>query len=48
LETKKADLQSKYNDLINAKDEKWEEMKNAFSSAADSFKEGFSKISSLF
>lgn len=48
LETRKADLQSKYQDLLHASDEKWEEVKSAFSSAADSFKEGFSKIASLF
>jgi len=48
LKAKKADLQQKYNNLMEAKDEKWEEVKEAFSSAADSFKEGFSKITSLF
>ncbi|MDD2278337.1 MAG: hypothetical protein PHI03_12735 [Bacteroidales bacterium] len=48
LKSQKDNLQAKYNELIKASDEKWGEVKNAFSSAADSFKEGVSKISSLF
>jgi hypothetical protein len=48
LKSKKVELQAKYNKLVNASDENWEEVKNAFSSASDSFKEGFSKIASLF
>ena len=47
LESKKVDLQSNYYALLNATDEKWEEVKSAFSEAADSFKEGFSKLSAL-
>ncbi|MDA3815989.1 MAG: hypothetical protein PF486_01345 [Prolixibacteraceae bacterium] len=47
LKTKKKELQAKYDALVNASDEKWEEVKSAFSSAADSYKEGFSKIASL-
>ncbi len=48
LKSKEKDLQEKYDDLINASDDKWEEVKSAFSSATDSFKEGLSKIKSLF
>lgn len=48
LKSQRDNLQAKYNELIKASDEKWGEVKNTFSSAADSFKEGLSKISSLF
>lgn len=47
LKTKKKELQAKHDELVIASDEKWEEVKSAFSSATDSFKEGFSKIASL-
>ena len=47
LKAKKKDLQAKYDKLGNTSEEKWEEVKNAFSSASDSFKEGFKKITSL-
>lgn len=48
LKSQKDNLQAKYNELIKASDEKWGQVKNTFSDAADSFKEGLSKISSLF
>ncbi len=48
LKMKKNELQVKYNKLVDSTEENWEEVKDAFSSAADSFKEGFSKIASLF
>jgi len=47
LQAKKKELQTKYDKLDNASEEKWEEVKNAFSSASESFKEGFKKITSL-
>ena len=47
LKVKMNELQAKYNKLDNASDEKWEEVKNAFSAASESFKEGFKKITSL-
>lgn len=47
LKTKKKELQAEYDLLINASDDKWEEVKSTFSSATDSFKEGFLKIASL-
>ena len=47
LKAKKKDLQAKYDKLGNTSEERWEEVKNAFSSASDSFKEGFKKITSL-
>lgn len=48
LKAKKDELTAKYNKLIDSSDENWEEVKSAFSSAAESFKEGFLKIGSLF
>ncbi|MDA3892372.1 MAG: hypothetical protein PF517_11975 [Salinivirgaceae bacterium] len=48
LKAKKKELQAKYDGLDSASDEKWEEVKSTFSSATDSFKEGFSKIATLF
>ena len=47
LKERKKDLQDKYDKLGNTSEEKWEEVKNAFSSASESFKEGFKKITSL-
>ncbi|MFC2087197.1 hypothetical protein ACFLSA_03420 [Bacteroidota bacterium] len=47
MKTQKNHLQAKYNELINASEEKWDEVKSAFSSATDSFKDEFSKIASL-
>jgi hypothetical protein len=48
LESNKRELKTRYNELINASEDKWEEAKEAFSSASDSFEKGFSEISSLF
>ncbi len=48
LEAKKSDLETMYAELNKASEDKWEETKDAFSSAFYSFKEGLSKISSLF
>jgi hypothetical protein len=48
LETRKSGLETKYAELKKASEDKWEETKDAFSSASDSFKEGVVKISSLF
>jgi uncharacterized protein YdcH (DUF465 family) len=48
LKVKKLELQARYDKLAEATEENWEEVKEAFSSALDSFKEGFSKIASLF
>jgi len=48
LRSKKDRLIEQYDALANSSEGKWEEAKEAFSSASDSFKEGFSKISSLF
>jgi hypothetical protein len=47
LKHQKNDLQAKHDELAVASDDKWEEVKTAFSSAKNSFKEGFSKIGSL-
>jgi hypothetical protein len=48
LKQKKVELKAKFEKLENASEEKWEETKNAFASASVNFREGFSKISSLF
>jgi predicted nuclease with TOPRIM domain len=47
LREKKKDVQAKYDELESTSDEKWEEVKGAFSSAFDSFKEGLKKITSI-
>ena len=47
LREKKKDVQTKYDELESTSDEKWEEVKGAFSSAFDSFKEGLKKITSI-
>ena len=48
LKKKKADLQSKYDKLEDAVEDKWEEVKNAFTESAGSFKAGFSRLGKLF
>ena len=48
IEGKGAELKVQYAELENASEQKWDEVKKAFTSASDSFKEGFVKISSLF
>lgn len=47
LKSKKSEMESKLADLEDATEDKWEEAKIAFSSASDSFKEGFEKLKSL-
>jgi len=47
LKAKKEELQAKYHELDTTSEERWEEVKTAFSSAFDSFKEGFKKITSV-
>jgi len=48
IEAKGDELKVQYAELENASEQKWDEVKKAFTSASDSFKEGFVKISSLF
>jgi len=47
LREKRKDIQAKYDALGNTSEERWEEVRGAFSSALDSFKEGVKKITSL-
>jgi len=47
LRAKKEELKAKYNELDDTSEERWEDVKTAFSSAFDSFKEGLKKITSL-
>jgi hypothetical protein len=48
LKAKKDELQANYDQLLVATEDNWEEVKEAFSSASVSFKEGISKIASIF
>ena len=47
LKALKKDVQAKYDKLEYSSEEKWEEVKNAFSSASESFKDGIKKIKSI-
>ena len=47
LKAEKEGLKEKYDNLMNATDEKWDETKKAFTSASESFKAGVSEITSL-
>ncbi|MEN0049537.1 MAG: hypothetical protein AAF806_20925 [Bacteroidota bacterium] len=48
LEAKSTEMKNQYEALRDSADEKWEEVKAAFSDASASFEEGFSKIAALF
>ncbi|MFT4968641.1 MAG: putative nucleic acid-binding Zn-ribbon protein [Chitinophagales bacterium] len=48
LKEKKLDLQSKYDDLENASEDKWDDVKISFSKASESFKKGFLDLLSIF
>ena len=48
LKSKKELLKAKYDELTGSSEDKWEEAKEVFSSASESFKEGLGKIASLF
>ncbi|MFW5850857.1 MAG: hypothetical protein ACOCWB_01405 [Bacteroidota bacterium] len=48
LQKKKGDLQSKYDELLNAAEDKWQESSSVFSASADYFKKGFSELGNLF
>ncbi|MFK7755630.1 MAG: hypothetical protein AB8B53_01720 [Flavobacteriales bacterium] len=42
------DLKTKYDSLLEASEEKWEEIKDTLSDSLSSFKEGFSKLGDMF
>lgn len=48
LKDTKEDLKTKYDSLLEASEEKWEEIKDSLSDSMESFKEGFSKLGNLF
>lgn len=48
LKSKRNDVKARFDKLADATEEKWEESKDVFASASDSFKEGFNKLKSLF
>lgn len=48
LKVKRDKVKERYDKLSGATDEKWVEVKAAFSAASDDFREGFSKLGSIF
>jgi len=48
LKAKRNKVKTKYDELADATEEKWEEAKDVFSSAGESFKEGFDRLKTLF
>jgi chromosome segregation ATPase len=48
LKKKKAELQTRYDKLEDVVEDKWEDVKKAFSESAGSFKEGFSRLGKIF
>ena len=48
LKLKKEDLMMKYRKLQDSADDEWDDVKMAFSAASESFKDGFSKLASIF
>jgi hypothetical protein len=48
LKLKKEDLMLTYRKLQDSTEDDWDDVKLAFSSASESFKDGFSKIASIF
>lgn len=48
LKSKRNEVKAKYDELDEAKDEKWEEKKDIFSAASESFRKGTNKLKSLF
>ena len=42
------EMKAKYDELADAVEDKWEEAKDVFSAASESFKRGFNKLKSLF
>lgn len=48
LKVKRDEFRASYEKLADATEEKWEETREVFVSASESFKEGFNKLKSLF
>jgi len=48
LKAKRNEIKAKYDGLADAAEDKWEEAKDVFSSAGESFREGFNRLKSLF
>ena len=42
-----AEMQTKYEDLLTSSEDKWEEVRDTFDSASNSFKQGFSELTTL-
>jgi len=47
LKNKKAQAQAKFEELKDASNERWEEARDVFASASESFKQGFSELTKL-
>lgn len=47
LKNKKAQAQAKFEELKDASNERWEEARDVFASATESFKQGFSELTKL-
>lgn len=48
LAQKREELEFKYHEMLHATEENWEEVKMKFNASAESFKEGFTILGSLF
>jgi hypothetical protein len=48
LKKKREALEFKYHEMLHATEENWEEVKTTFTASAESFKEGFTILGSLF
>lgn len=48
LKQKKAEMQGILDQVENAVEDKWEEVKTAFNESAPSFKEGFARLAKIF
>lgn len=48
LKLKKIELQDTYNDLMDASEEKWEEVKESLSVSTEYFKKGFAELGAMF
>ena len=48
LKAKKTEIEAQIDKMDDAAEDEWEDIKNTFSDASDSFREGFQKLKHLF
>lgn len=48
LAKKREELEFKYHEMLHATEENWDEVKTTFAASAESFKEGFTILGTLF